>query len=352
MLVPTSALKVHSKRHLIELTPCNTVPIHRQIRSLASLSVGAYDELKDDPMFSYFVYGFDRLGRKERHDAGSYGNGPAHEYAHTLVSDLFDIQQIESAIMASLVLNVWMFVIHHLYEFLRSCQNHDRSGMLQALDIAAALWIGTMDTPEAQERGGYSLYHLAQAVQTHFKHSNSDAPRGESHANHLFVTTLQSFQAQAKTPGMCEEEESFVQFRSLVHQAIGYATIPLVQLLVNEVMQTEDGSPATDVAVYGFTIAPRLAICNPIYFGRFYQKFVREQFQVSEKKLNIERLQSIYSCLEVSCVHVGSYRKAGMPSCIDDNKDATAPVIVGYQTHSSQVRPVRCSSCLAHYGSM
>ena len=313
----------------------------RQTRSLASLSSGAKDILKDDPMFSYFEYGFERLGQKEGHGRGNYGSGPAHEYAHTFVSDLLQYSHGKSVILASLVLHIWMYVVHYLYEFLRSCKKRDRDGMLHALDVAAALWIGTTDSQDGPNSSGYSLYRLAEEVQAYFEHTGNGSTGGTaSGANHRFLSMLQSFQTQADISGMCARDEGHTQYRLLIRQTIGYATVPLVQSLVNEVMDTKDGAEAQDVAIFSFAIAPRLAICDPIKFRRFYKKFVRDAFRASDKLDNIAVLQSVYSCLELSCDDIGTYKKATLPACVDENQDTKAPVIAGYQTHSPKVRPV------------
>ena len=310
---------------------------------MASLSRGAYDTLKADAMFSFFRHAFLELGTAvEGEQLGEFDGRPVAEYADTLVMDLLVLDQLNADSEAILVLNVWMYVVHQLYEILRACKRNDQQSvadMNAALDIAAALWIGVGQL-QGDNDSGNMLYNLAEVAGARF-----DQDRGETEVNRLVIDALNALKLGINF-GTCSNDTTngYIEFHIIIRQTIGRMTIPLVQILIHHIMQEPTTERSIFIQLYALSVAPRVEACNPTAYRDMLTMFVRRNFDPSERTVALALLQSIYTCLEVTCSEVGTYGAGVEASCRDGME--SPPIYASYSSSHEEVLPVSLSFCV------
>eukprot|EP00547_Thalassionema_nitzschioides_P018160 CAMPEP_0194239472 /NCGR_PEP_ID=MMETSP0158-20130606/5916_1 /TAXON_ID=33649 /ORGANISM="Thalassionema nitzschioides, Strain L26-B" /LENGTH=2221 /DNA_ID=CAMNT_0038973949 /DNA_START=97 /DNA_END=6759 /DNA_ORIENTATION=+ len=283
-------------------------------RALAKLSLEAFGVMGDDAMYNFFRHAFLELGEKtEGEQLGLFDNKPVGEYSHTLVTDLLKLDKMEAAPEAALVMGVWMHIVHQLYEITRACEENLVSDMENALDIAAALWVG-VGQEEGDIDSGNMLYNLAQQAGEHFGQGS-----GETTANFLILEAFNKLQLDIRS-GVCgnSQPDAYISFRNKVREVIGYMTIPLVQRLIHHIMYPESSKENADfVELYALSIGARVEACKPTAYSSMLDLFVRNDFKQSSQHHAIELLHSVYSCVQVTCDQIGVYRD-DIPECNDD----------------------------------
>lgn len=280
-------------------------------------------------MFSFFRFSFAGLGNLEGEEEGKFDGEPVAHYAHAIVMDLFAFGG-EGVVEAIVAHNVWMYAVHELYEALRACKRDDQTSLddaLAALDIAYALWVGSDQVHGANEVG-HMLYNLAEVAGRPF-----DQDRGEAVVNARFTDALNNLQKRA-LEGSCTSEAGYVEFRTMVRKTIGIMTIPLVQMLIHHMMRDKSASRAHAVGLYSLSVAPRVEVCDPSAYKDIVQLMALNEFDSSTRSQAISAVQKSYSCLQVSCSDIGSYRDGQVPDCQDQNDP---PNMVGYQATSAGV---------------
>ena len=278
-------------------------------------------------MFIFFRYAFLEVGTEvEGENLGSFDERPVSEYANTLVLDLIKLGKVEAAPEAMLIMDVWMYIVHQLYEILRACKRNDDStvsDMERALDIAAALWIGA-EQEEGDTDSGNMLYNFAQRVGEHF-----DQGDGETTANYLIMEAFDQFKLFIELGRCADDSNAYVTFREKTHDLIGHMTIPLVQSFIYHIMlpRSADIDYTDLVELYALSIGARVEACVPTAYTTMEKLFVTDTFTETKRKEGIDLIQSVYSCLRVTCDQIGTYRTG--EECSDDI-DVEAVSYAGY----------------------
>ena len=285
-------------------------------------------------MYVFFIHAFDVLGEKiEGESPGVFDEEPVDEYANTLIGDLFKDNKLAPVPNAILSFNVWMYVVHQLYDILRACKRGNEntdSDMKKGLDIAAALWIGA-DQEGNDIDTGNMLFNLAGQAAAHF----SQVSNGQAAANDKFIESLNAIKA-AINIGQCQQadqEGAYIGLRIIIRRLIGYMTIPLVQLLIHHVMERATSQTSDFIEMYALSIGPRVEACMPSSFLDMVDLFVREDFNVSEQDDAITLIQSVYSCLEIDCQMIGEYASGQIKAC-DDSVSSANFTFAGYEIES------------------
>jgi hypothetical protein len=268
--------------------------------------------MADDAMYNIYRHAFLKLGNEvEGETLGEFDQKPVQEYADTLVNDLFDlnIEHIETE--AALVANLWMAIIHELYDVQRGCLAKDANAMNAALDRAAAMWIGADQLQGAVDQGNL-LYDLAQVAALRFNQAN-----GEATANKLLLDSMTSVQ-QAIKDGTCNSGETgYLQMRNTVNRMIDYMSIPLVQMLIHHIQQPTANDSGEFVELYALSIAPRVAACDPDNYQDIENLMVTGGLGNDDDKADaIEAVQWSLSCLGLTCDDIGSYQSGEVMACI------------------------------------
>jgi hypothetical protein len=171
--------------------------------------------MKEDPFYSLFWHTFLSIGSKlENEELGNFDERPATEYGDTLVSDLFALNLNHIETEASIILNVWMWCVHELYNLLRACEQKDvdsQSKMNAALDIAAALWIGT-DQYKGDNNSGNLLYNLAEKISVPFNQDISEAV-----VNTAILDGFLDIQSKIKLGTCTSEADGYIKIHRTLH---------------------------------------------------------------------------------------------------------------------------------------
>lgn len=306
--------------------------LFRTKRTLAGLSLNALPDMAQDALYNIFRHTFFLIGRDiEGETAGNFDQKPVQEYANTLVNDLFALKVAHIETEAALILNVWMAIVHRLYNVMRECRTQDTGAMNAAIDQAAALWIGA-DQPEGANDQGNMLYNLAQVGGQRFNQAN-----GEAEANVKVLGAMNDIQ-QKISGGTCDGgDQGYLEMRYAVNQLIDYMTIPLVQILIHHIQQQPADGEANFIELYALSFLPRVEACNPAAYKKLLELLVRNTLKEADKAEAIGILQSVYDCLGVSCEDIGSYESGEVAKCSDDEVQPEG--LAGYSP-TSDVHPV------------
>ena len=288
--------------------------------------------MAQDALYNLFRHTFFIIGRDIEHETpGNFDQKPIQEYANTLVNDLFTLNVTHIETEAALIHNVWMQIVHSLYDVLRGCKTNDADSMNAALDIAAALWVGA-DQPYAVSDSGNLLYNLAQIAGQRFNQAN-----GETLANTKVLDAMNEIQGKISDGTCASGEQGYMDMRYTVNQLIGSMTIPLVQILIHHIQQQPAHGGADFIELYALSILPRVDACNPAAYSTLLSMLVRNPLQADGKEEAIGTLQSVFGCLGITCEDIGSYQSGEVPLCSDDVQQPEG--LAGYYP-TSDVHPV------------
>jgi len=293
--------------------------------TLSGLSLGSSLVMTLDPIYNLYRNAFFDLGVLLENDStGNFDGRPVDEYANTLVEDLFELNSTRAVSIGALILNVWMSVMHELNVVLTSCADNGETAkddMNAALDRGAALWIGAGQSRGDNEEG-YLLYNLAEVAGERFGQD-----QGETIVNANVMSLINSIQIHIES-GSCGDELGYVDMRSMIQDVTSFMTVPLIQTLIHHIMNVENEGVSDMVELYTLAMAPRVAACDPSVYDSLIQSMVIESLDSSDKQYAIELLERVYSCLDVSCVQIGSYLSGRVPQC-NDSDDSKRP-LAGY----------------------
>jgi hypothetical protein len=280
--------------------------------------------MSQDVHYSMFRHYFQRTWAIAGNETGMFRGHPVEEYANTLVENYFSQNLSYIEIDAVLVLNVWMATIHELQEVTRRCTSYDKDEALKALDKAVALWIG--GTPQQSESNtrGYLLYSQAETIGGHF----GQVDNGEALVNQRVLEFFNSLQTNLYSDFSCLPGFENGMIREEMQSLVGVMTIPLIQNLIHHIMNADNEGRSDFIELYALSVAPRVAACNPNLEDFIGSLNVSETADITEKHAAITVLQSIYSCLRVSCDDIGTYEGVLMPTCGNDSVDGIS--LAGY----------------------
>lgn len=276
----------------------------------------SFELMKGDAMYSFFRHAFLELGNEiEGEQLGQFDDRPVAEYANTLVLDLLALNKTAAVAEASVVLNVWMYVCHQLYTILRACKANDATStqkMQEALDIAAALWIGA-DQLQGDNDSGNLLYNIAEQAGEKF-----DQDQGEARTNQLILDEMNTLELGINIGTCSKDANGYLEFRAVIRRMIGHMTVPLVQNLIHHVQGEASTTQADFIELYALAIGARVEACVPTSYKEMLGLFVENNFETASRQRAITLLQGVYGCLEVSCASIGAYRSGAVAACSDN----------------------------------
>ena len=279
--------------------------------SLASLSLNAGTIMPDNPLYNIFRHAFLVLGNhNEGETAGSFDGAPIDEYANTVVNDLFDlnIENIETE--AALVMNVWMVIVHELFNALSYCSADEKQAAEKALDRAVALWVGD-GQQEGNNELGHMLYNLAEIAGERFGQDN-----GETQVNSKLMTEFVSMQSNISN-GSCTSQQGYADMRNQVKRIVKLMTIPLIQTLIHHIMNVGNEGGSNFVELYALALIPRVAACDPAAYNKELHLDVLRELGPSQADAALSSIQEAYSCFDVTCQEIGSYMGGLVETCTD-----------------------------------
>ena len=303
--------------------------------SLANFSIASADSFAAVPTFHIFRYAL----------AADYEflGGPIDQYADSFIQSSFLSDNPEIAAEAAVALNAWMYVVSKLYEVVEDCKTSassetsfnfmdtlDDDGGINALDQAAAIWLGYGQTMGQSD--GYLLYTVAENIARPFGMNGF----GQCKANAKIMSLMKDAKNRISLNNACSSQsDTPSKLKHVVDDIVSYMTVPLMQNLIKALVEND----TSRIKLYALSVVPLIAGCSPSLYAYLNEKLiVTDQLMVSEEEEIISKLQSSFSCLGISCNDIGTYQGSGV-ECAD-------PVIrnplAGY-IPSSDVREVSSS---------
>ena len=242
-------------------------------------------------------------------------NEPVDYYGHTIIMDEFRKKSGYNPTLTAdtiRVTNMWMATVHYLYEGVALCSqglmNQDDPNFVDPIDEAAAFWIGTHEDADSSEGG--SLYAWANRIHDKFVSSSLFVPNKEI-LNGMKKLKMDLAACLKPTTGETERSNMAYEMRILVDDVTRYMTVPLVQSLIfsmSDLIQLDDNdADETDYMIlYALVTLPPIIVCDSDAFHDLYDSLVTESagFDVQAMYGVMERLQSCYICLGITCDQV------------------------------------------------
>ena len=290
-------------------------------RSVAGFSLDESTKMVDEPLFNMFVYALED-------ESGKFMGKDAKQYADSIVTDAFNVKNVEAKTLASeaaVALNVWMHLAHTLYQTLDDCKNGALAadGGVHAIDEAVAYWIGDGQVTGDPERG-HLLYALAEEMGEEFQMDGA----GQVRTNTNILRLFHQAKIELSFPDACvADPNTYRRIYHVVSKITSQMAIPLLQALIHNLRQND----AARVKVYAHAVIPLLASCNPADFSYLRSKLIFSTFNVVEVEPIITRILRTLPCLGLQCDDIGVHKSEFESSCT--NPPVLAP-LAGYKPAS------------------
>lgn len=287
--------------------------------------------MADEPLFNIYRYAL-------QDEEGQFLGAEVGLYANSLVNEAFENTNPDSQTIAAdavLVYNVWMYLVHELYQTLGQCKNKqivDTDG-IHSIDEAVAYWIGDGQvTGEAEQ--GHLLYALAEQMGEKFGLDET----GQSRTNTNILRLFNQAKLELSLPTACSDNpDTFPRLSQIVNRIVSWMTVPLVQGLISS-MRENDKDRAK---MYARAVLPMVAGCSESTFTFLNDKLNNEEYNVVEVDDIIARLQTTYECLGFTCDDIGTHELDSTQTCVDP---AVLSPLAGY-VPQSDVRSVSICYC-------
>lgn len=276
------------------------------------MSTDSHNLMIDEPLYNLYRYSF----QNEK-----FFQGNSSFYAQNIVTQGFDASRLHVATEGSIVLNLWMFIVHKLYETVHNLENGD-PGLVE-LDEAFTLWVGLK-----QEEGfndGFLMYNIAENAESYIINDPTDANHIESKVNKNIIELFKSARVLVNSIHT-DRSGSLDDFRVLMNRLIGQMTIPLVQRLIYHISTDKDDG---FIKLYGLSILPLIAGCSPSSYDRMNSFLIDEIFDDTNVEEILNLLESSYNCLQISCDAV-EFHDRNSSSCVFDIQQIAGYTSVGH----------------------
>lgn len=263
--------------------------------SLAEMSTKALQYMQNDPLYNFY-----RVAFYDDNDFDVTATAQTFPFGDTVVRLALSPSKGNSqdlAADAAVSINIFVVVVHRLYEAVRQCQIQQDAAPL--IDLAVGLWIGQEQT-EGSYGTGWSLYALAQDTAQLFGN-----PEREAYAN----TQLMSlFNIAQNTATECKSNPAAFQKLQTEVDAIIRA---FSQVLVQQMLYQISVDNRNYVELYSLAFVPQAVSCDEGCY-----EHLRDQLFLSFDRtaaLNgglIGRLGKVLNCLRFTCTDLGNVTSA------------------------------------------
>lgn len=233
----------------------------------------------------------------------------------------------ESTVKGMQTLSIWMYVIREMFDAIDDCRasnsTRNDAGVL-AIDEAWAFYAGSLEGKFGGTTG-LSLYNLAQKRCAQFGTCDVD---GNAKVNKEILAHFAAAQAMLRV-GQCDAAYVVIDTK-----IVPLMTVPLIQSMLRYVHRgiSSTGWPGTQTSftkeraegwVFTLAVLPQIAACNPgiavAIKTNMYLKAV--PFMKDGSSSLYPKIQSLYSCLKITCEQVGTfvedYGTTILPKCVD-----------------------------------
>lgn len=282
-------------------------------RSLAGFSLNDTRDMRQDPLFNIYMNAL-------QDDKAQFRGREARLYADTLVNEMFHITSRRLELgdsdktlpaEAAIALNLWMYLVHKLFDILRTCKAKSifESGGVHAIDEAVAYWIGDGQIAGDSERG-HLLYALAEKMGENFGTDQT----GQSRTNTNILRLFNQAKIELSLPNACmNDPNTFQRLRHNVNNLVSQMVIPLIQSLIHNL---RIGDPDR-VSVYAHAFIPLVSACSPSTFEYLRDKLIFSSYNVADVEEIISMIRSTFPCFGIKCEDVGTHLTEIDSSCED-----------------------------------
>jgi hypothetical protein len=216
---------------------------------------------------------------------------------------------------AILVLNVWMYATHLLYNGIHKCQkmiNADEQGLFQlgggGMDEFIALWIS--HDGGTGTSGGSGLYSL-----TNYAAELFGTESGEANANTAIKQLFHEGTVILSFPNVCTtgDARTVPQLWSVVQRMTSQMMVPLIQLLIDSLMEEN----AERVKFHALAVVPQVSQCRPSIYKKLKAELLGNTVSFAKNQEIISELQRTYDCFGLTCADIGAYKQDQVPQCED-----------------------------------
>jgi hypothetical protein len=285
-----------------------------KMRSLKALSTEETNDMLDEPEFSLYMYALQ--GKRL--------------YADDLVEQSLqnDKGNANVAVEATIVLNLWMEIVHLLHQTLGACRQKKlrNDEGVHSMDIAVAYWIGDGQIA-GDATNGHLLYSLAESYGEKFNIDDG----GQSRTNTNILRLFNEAKNEVSLPNACSESKStYARLRRIVNQIIPQMAIPLIQGLILHLRSND----RERVNIFSHAYVPLIAGCNPRLFDSLKEKLLLMKYNVVHVEQIVVLIRMSYPCLGLQCSDIGisdAEITDEAPGCTDP--DVFSP-LAGYRPSS------------------
>ena len=272
-------------------------------RSIQSFSTEKTSLMEDEVPFNLFVLGntaatpFSIHSSDEHHQKQIYGD----VFVKGLLNDkeLGDDKTI--AADAALVLNVWMYTVHLLYDSLKQCKGEnqsDRGRIIDTLAEARAYWIGDSQTDGLRAEGNL-MYAFTQEIGKHF---SKEIENKKLQTNGEILGLIDEVRDLLSSPNGCSgPRNSIAKSQLLVSRITEYMAVPLFQALIHNIYVDDRAR----VRLYAASVLPFVASCRPAVYSRLNEKLTGSSYSVGDSQDIVKELRNCLPCLHLKCSDVG-----------------------------------------------
>ena len=239
---------------------------------------------------------------------------------------------------AALVLNMWMYAAHLLFQGLQTCQKRVEADNPSQFDLGTAgfdefiaLWIGSGSN--AGTETGSSLYALAEDAYALFGGTNDESP-----VNSQIKSLYEQGSTQVSMSSVCtpDQPQSLRILWSTATQIMSQMQVPLIQQLIVAILEKD----VEKTEVFAMAVVPQAAQCRPSAYKRLRDYLMQESPRFDKTKIILRDLQDIYTCFGITCDDIGTVvdnKGVDVPQCVA--ADPRAPMAEYYP--STDVHSVR-----------
>lgn len=282
-------------------------------RSIASFSLEDTKDMLNEPLINIYQYALrDNQGKFLGNDSRVYADSIVNHYLDNIISSDKDI-----AADAMLVLNIWMKLIHELFQTVENCRNKKIADMdgVHSIDEAVAYWIGDGQVTGDGDKG-HLFYALAERMGDKFQININ----GQSKTNQNILRLFNQARLELTFPNACSENpNTYTRLRQIVTKIISQMVIPLMQKLIDSLYEDQKHR----VQLYSFAVVPLIAPCDPELYDYLHSKLIQNTYNIIENEDIIARLQTAYNCLGLACDDIGQHTSGSGINCNDRDQETS-----------------------------